>query len=396
MDPITLTLAAVAFICLSGGVSVGAPYLLDIVKALIQGPDVLPIDPPGVREFRRRVERESGAAGLARHVAAEAAAGFSPGRLNFAVVGETGTGKSRLLGALCGRSLKCSPCEEGTKALQKYEFRGCEGKLDCWDVPGLGTLNEPCDNYFVRHKLYCMDVLAIVFAERFPAHTLELCHVAANFSVRVVLVRTKADRAMQELRGTPSERQEQLRADTKAYVQREWAKTKTRLPCPPCYIFSAPDHEVWSLHQRMRSDPNSYPDWCKRWDEPHLTLEAALKQFPSDGDSEIWHTRHNPRWDDRLILAELTKCAFERSGSHPVPCAGASVQALDVEAVPVEVVTPPRASMGGGSAPPQPAALAGSSGAFDKACAQYHEYLRAENKRAAEQAEPASKWGPWR
>ena len=368
----------------------GAPYLLDIVKALIQGPDVLPLDSPGVQEFRRRVERESGAAELARHIAAEAALGFSPGRLNFAVVGESGTGKSRLLGALCGKSLTCSPCEEGTKALQRFAFKDSQGKLDCWDVPGLGTLNEPCANYFVRHRLYCMDVLAIVFAERLPLATLALCRTAANFNVRVILVRTKADRAMRELKGTPSERQEQLRADTMAYVQREWAKIK--LPCPPCYIFSAPDYEVWSQHQRVRDDPASYPDWCKRWNEPHRTFEAALKLFPGD----TWTDTHNPRWDDSLIMAELTKCALERSGSHPVPCAGASVQALDVEAVPVEVVTPPRASMGGGSAPPQPAALAGSSGAFDKACAQYHEYLRAENKRAAEQAEPASKWGPWR
>lgn len=230
MDPITLALAAAALIFVSGGVSYGAPYLLDIVQALIHGPRLLPRDSPGVIEFRRRVERESGAAALSRHIAAEAAAGFSPGRLNFAVCGEAGTGKSRLLGALCGKTLKCSPCEEGTVALQRFEFKDSEGRLDCWDVPGLGTLNEPCDNYFVRQKLYCMDVIAVVFSERLPAATLALCHVAAHFNVRVILVRTKADRAMRDLKGAPSERKEQFRAETNAYVQREWAKIS---PTPP-------------------------------------------------------------------------------------------------------------------------------------------------------------------
>ncbi|PPQ65197.1 hypothetical protein CVT24_011381 [Panaeolus cyanescens] len=126
--------------------------------------------------------------------------GLQTNKINIAIIGESGTGKSTLLNSIRGLSAG----DDGAAAAgfdETTEF--VEGYLDqrkpfimWYDVPGANTPNVKGWTYFIDQGLYVFDVLVVVFSGRFTETVGTLLGNASKCGIPSFLVRTKADSLM--------------------------------------------------------------------------------------------------------------------------------------------------------------------------------------------------------
>ncbi|KAF9038191.1 interferon-inducible GTPase-domain-containing protein [Panaeolus papilionaceus] len=123
--------------------------------------------------------------------------GIQDNKINIAVVGESGMGKSSLLNALRGLSPKdqgAARCgfNETTATVQGYpDLRN--PNIVWYDVPGANTPTIQGWMYFAEQGLFVFNVMVVVFADRFTQTTGTLIDNANKCSMPSFLVRTKAD-----------------------------------------------------------------------------------------------------------------------------------------------------------------------------------------------------------
>ncbi|PPR03402.1 hypothetical protein CVT24_012527 [Panaeolus cyanescens] len=123
--------------------------------------------------------------------------GVRTDKINIAIVGESGVGKSSLLNSLRGLSpgdpnAARSGFNETTDFVRGYADTRDE-KIVWYDVPGANTPRVQGWMYFVQQGLFVFDVLVIVFADRFTQTAGTLINNANKCSIPAFLVRTKAD-----------------------------------------------------------------------------------------------------------------------------------------------------------------------------------------------------------
>eukprot|EP00249_Psilotum_nudum_P011749 c23358_g1_i2 orf=56-910(-) len=116
---------------------------------------------------------------------------------NFAVVGQSGVGKSSLINGL--RQLRDNVTGsaavgevETTKEIQKYPHPTYP-HIVLWDVPGAGTLKHDESTYFVDNMLYAFDCILVLSSDRFLKVDFEIAKKAMEFKRQCAFVRTKAD-----------------------------------------------------------------------------------------------------------------------------------------------------------------------------------------------------------
>jgi hypothetical protein len=119
------------------------------------------------------------------------------GTVNIGVVGDSGTGKSRLINKL--RKLEAGAdgwapvgVNETTMAPTMYPFPG-ETKVRLWDLPGAGTPAFPREGYIRSMGLRYFDAVLVCSACRFTEIEVSLSQELSSYSVPHFMVRTKLD-----------------------------------------------------------------------------------------------------------------------------------------------------------------------------------------------------------
>ncbi|KXS19680.1 P-loop containing nucleoside triphosphate hydrolase protein [Gonapodya prolifera JEL478] len=121
---------------------------------------------------------------------------------NIVVSGAAGVGKSTLLNAIVGLqnddpgAAKTGVVETTTQTRTWYPYASL--RID--DIPGYGTVQEPANAYFMRRKLYAYDMVILVFESRIYEGDVAIIQQCIKYQVPVVLVRSKTDSAIVNLR----------------------------------------------------------------------------------------------------------------------------------------------------------------------------------------------------
>lgn len=147
-----------------------------------------------------------------RKAALEALPAMDRSRLNIALVGPPGMGKSSLVNALLSaqRALEgssfaaaVSSSAECTQAMKRYDLLGTS--ISIWDLPGGGTPRHPAHTFVTDKHLAAFDVLFVLMEGRFTDfHDMVFRASTSKFSEqRAAALCVKGDSlVLQELRGS--------------------------------------------------------------------------------------------------------------------------------------------------------------------------------------------------
>jgi len=206
--------------------------------------------------------------------------GYGAHALNIAVVGESGVGKSALLNAVRGLwpedpGAAAVGVDETTAVVQGY-VDPHHPQVKWFDVPGANTPNVSGWLYFMNQNLYIFDVLVILFSDRFTQTVGTLLSNAHRCSIRTLLVRTKADQLIHNLRRdrrgrlTDAEAKRIFVARTRDMVYRNL--NTLNLPLQPVFVVS---------EDGMR-------DWVTAGDTTNVIDEQVIYQslFPESREQE--------------------------------------------------------------------------------------------------------------
>ncbi|KAL8219505.1 UNVERIFIED_CONTAM: hypothetical protein K2H54_025978 [Gekko kuhli] len=128
-------------------------------------------------------------------------------RINVAVTGVNGAGKSSLINALRG----LSDFDEGaaetevaqvTDSPQPYPHPALP-HVTLWDLPGTGTLEFSVEKYLQRVNYSRYDFFILVASERFTTHDFELSCAIQKMGKRFCYVRSKMDTSIENERTKP-------------------------------------------------------------------------------------------------------------------------------------------------------------------------------------------------
>ncbi|KAF9038175.1 interferon-inducible GTPase-domain-containing protein [Panaeolus papilionaceus] len=182
-------------------------------------------------------------------------------KINIAIVGESGMGKSSLLNALRGlrpRDPGAARCgfNETTRTVRGYpDLRN--PNFVWYDVPGANTPNVQGWQYFRDQGLFVFDVMVIVFADRFTQTAGTLIGNANRCYIPAFLVRTKADQLIRNLKNDddgdePLSDQEarQIVIDQTRLMVSDNLDT-LKLPRQMVYIVSKPAMLAWVNDQNI-------------------------------------------------------------------------------------------------------------------------------------------------
>lgn len=124
--------------------------------------------------------------------------GYVDGLVHFAVVGSAGSGKSSLINSIRGLQLDDPGwakvgTSETTMEVTRYEDPDLKANPYVWyDVPGVGTLNQPEAHYFVGQGLFIFDCIIVVFDIRFTAADIAILKCCKYLKIPTYIVRSKA------------------------------------------------------------------------------------------------------------------------------------------------------------------------------------------------------------
>ncbi|KAF9045518.1 interferon-inducible GTPase-domain-containing protein [Panaeolus papilionaceus] len=178
-------------------------------------------------------------------------------KINIAIVGESGMGKSTLLNSLRGLSpgdpnAAESGFNEMTATVKGYPDTHNPSVM-WYDVPGANTPTIQGWMYFVQQGLFVFDVLVIVFADRFTQTVGTLINNANKCSIPTFIVRTKSDQLVNNVKDdSPHPLSDQAARDVVVSQTRDTVMenlAKLGLPNQRVYIVSRAAMKRWVLGQ---------------------------------------------------------------------------------------------------------------------------------------------------
>ncbi|KDR74258.1 hypothetical protein GALMADRAFT_157516 [Galerina marginata CBS 339.88] len=179
--------------------------------------------------------------------------GYQKDALNVALVGESGVGKSALLNAVRGLwpddpGAAAVGINETTTKVQGY-VDPRHPEIKWFDVPGANTPNVAGWLYFMNQGLYALDVLVVLFSDRFTQTAGTLLRNAHECGIPTYLVRTKADQLIQNLkkerrgRLTDAQARKIFLDNTREMVNKNLDKLE--LPLRPVFVVSVLGMREW-------------------------------------------------------------------------------------------------------------------------------------------------------
>ncbi|KAM7320365.1 hypothetical protein ACRRTK_020808 [Alexandromys fortis] len=204
--------------------------------------------------------------------------------INIAVTGEAGAGKSSFINALRGVGPKDEDAAEvgvTETTIKRAPYKHPKIRtLTLWDLPGIGTMNFPPEEYLEKVKFQEYDFFIIVSASRFTKHELDLAKAIIFMKRNYYIVRTKVDTDLQnEEKNEPStfDREKTLQKIRSSYVN----------------TFSQYEMDVPQIFLISNRDVSDY-------DFPVL-MDTLIKNLPNE-------KRHN----FMLSLPNITEAAIDR------------------------------------------------------------------------------------
>ncbi|PPR03923.1 hypothetical protein CVT24_008109 [Panaeolus cyanescens] len=185
--------------------------------------------------------------------------GLQTNKINIAIVGESGTGKSTLLNSIRGLSAgddgaAAAGFDETTEVVEGY-LDPCKPFIMWYDVPGANTPNVKGWTYFIDQGLYVFDILVVVFSGRFTETAGTLLENANKCSIPTFLVRTKADSLMRCAKEdtyphlSDGAAKELVAKNTRDMVAKNLKKMG--LPEQRVYVVSRPAMKEWVVNGRQ-------------------------------------------------------------------------------------------------------------------------------------------------
>uniref|UniRef100_A0A3B4YYZ0 Interferon-inducible GTPase 5-like n=1 Tax=Stegastes partitus TaxID=144197 RepID=A0A3B4YYZ0_9TELE len=123
-------------------------------------------------------------------------------RLNIAITGESGSGKSTFINAIRGidhddDGAAPTGCTETTMKATAYPHPNFP-KVTFWDLPGIGTTNFPAHQYLKKVKFEKFDFFIIISADRFRENDVKLAQKIQKMKKKFYFVRSKIDHNIQD------------------------------------------------------------------------------------------------------------------------------------------------------------------------------------------------------
>lgn len=191
-------------------------------------------------------------------------------KVNIAVVGESGTGKSSFVNA--ARNLKASDTgaarvgvAETTTQPDPYPFPNNENVI-FWDLPGVGTRIFSGKNYLQAVEFDKYDCFIIMSSMRFTEHDEWLSKEAQNRKKSYFFVRTKFDEAIKD------KKYEEVREKIKKNIQKNITIEDRRI-----YMISNPDRDLYDFPRLLEDVIGEMPSLKKQ--SLLLTLTAHSEKI---------------------------------------------------------------------------------------------------------------------
>lgn len=118
---------------------------------------------------------------------------FKNAEVKIAIIGQSGSGKSSLINAIAGQRIAKVGATETTVEAQSFS----SGGITFTDLPGLGTIKFPKDEYIAKFELEAYDAVIVVTANRFYENDLWLIKEMNSLGKFIFVVRTKIDTAVE-------------------------------------------------------------------------------------------------------------------------------------------------------------------------------------------------------
>lgn len=139
---------------------------------------------------------------VAERIAKMEELGIRDGYHHIAVCGDTGTGKSSLINAMCRlRDGDPGAAEtdviECTSTVRPYEMNDMAVVL--YDTPGAGTCRVPDWDYFKNQGLYLMDIVVLICGDRILDLDIAILRNCLRLGIPFIIVRTKSDLFLRNL-----------------------------------------------------------------------------------------------------------------------------------------------------------------------------------------------------
>ncbi|PPQ65200.1 hypothetical protein CVT24_011386 [Panaeolus cyanescens] len=185
--------------------------------------------------------------------------GIQVDKINIAITGASGTGKSSFINALRGLSpgdpgAASAGFDETTEVIQGYADPR-HPNIVWYDVPGANTPRIRGWTYFTHQGLFVFDVIVVLFCDRFTETVGTLISNANKCSIPSFLIRTKADQLIRNMRDdAPSSMSDEAVRELVIKNTRKMAGVNLRrlqLPDQRVYIVSKEAMKKWVVAHEL-------------------------------------------------------------------------------------------------------------------------------------------------
>ncbi|KAI4833177.1 hypothetical protein KUCAC02_016091 [Chaenocephalus aceratus] len=185
-------------------------------------------------------------------------------RLNIAITGESGSGKSTFVNAFRGldkkdRSAAAAPTGivETTMEVKPYPHPKYPN-VTLWDLPGIGTTKFPADEYLKHAGFERFDFFIIILADRFRENDVKLAKEIQRIEKKFYFVRSKMDNSMRDEETTQPDFNEEkslaeIRVDCVQGLENQGMRS------PQVFLVSSHHPHLYDFHLLMETLERELP-----------------------------------------------------------------------------------------------------------------------------------------
>ncbi|XP_027132183.1 interferon-inducible GTPase 5 isoform X2 [Larimichthys crocea] len=204
--------------------------------------------------------------------------------LNIAITGESGSGKSTFVNAFRGidnKDERSAPtgCVETTLEVTEYPHPNYPN-VTLWDLPGVGTMKFPADEYLNHVGFEKFDFFIITSANRFTENDVKLAVEIQKMKKKFYFVRSKID---ENLRAAERSQREFNEKNTLAQIRENCIQglQEQKIASPQVFLISSFDLHLYDFHLLEETLERELPEHKRNallFAMPNISLEIINKK----------------------------------------------------------------------------------------------------------------------